>query len=424
MQIPPLSVIVSWPTPNYDHPETRGNALLGLLIVFSFLMVTAIIGRLYSRLIIKNWLGWDDALIVLATIFAIGMNVTVILANQEYGWNRHIWDVRPTTIQNANIVAFVAKLLFVEAATFTRISLICFYYRLVRDSGIEWFRWVLHASMIIVVAMGIAFTCLGIWLCVPVQSYWVYPPDFGHYHCLSEGTTTLIIGVLNCLVDLLVTLLPVPLVMKLQMPLKHRIGVCILLSLGFVVTIAGIVRTYFIWKSLMDSWDETWFSYPLWICATIEIDVAVMCACAPALKPLLRKPISSLTSKISSLRSSHHTDPSAAAAGQTPANSTGRSSRLRFYPFHKKSGGDSIWDGEEEYGMLKQRELEKGGAGSSVTRTLTTTTLGGSGELLEMTDSKMERKGPPPLEILKRQSVDQTFELVEGPSRSWSREFG
>lgn len=26
----------------------------------------------------------------------------------------------------------------------------------------------------------------------------------------------------------------------------------------------------------MDSWDTTWYSYPLWICAAIEIDLAVV----------------------------------------------------------------------------------------------------------------------------------------------------
>lgn len=60
------------------------------------------------------------------------------------------------------------------------------------------------------------------------------------------------------------------------MPLKERLGVCVLLCLGFIVTIAGIVRTFFIWKSLMHSWDEPWFAYPLWIAAAIEIDLAVV----------------------------------------------------------------------------------------------------------------------------------------------------
>lgn len=96
------------------------------------------------------------------------------------------------------------------------------------------------------------------------------------HKCLNEGTVTLIIGIINCVADLLTTLLPIPLVMRLKMPLRDRIGVCILLGLGIVVTVAGVVRTYYIWQSLINSWDETWFSYPLWICAAVEIDVAVV----------------------------------------------------------------------------------------------------------------------------------------------------
>lgn len=49
-----------------------------------------------------------------------------------------------------------------------------------------------------------------------------------------------------------------------------------LLSAGILVTVAGIVRTWFIYKSLIATYDETWFTYPLWICAALEIDIAVV----------------------------------------------------------------------------------------------------------------------------------------------------
>jgi hypothetical protein len=98
------------------------------------------------------------------------MTVVVILANERYGWNRHEWDIPFTMVPGANIIAFVAKLMFTFASTFTRISLICFYYRLVKDSGICWFRWILHISMAWTVAVCISFVCETIWLCVCVQS--------------------------------------------------------------------------------------------------------------------------------------------------------------------------------------------------------------------------------------------------------------
>lgn len=88
----------------------------------------------------------------------------------------------------------------------------------------------------------IAEKCCADDLSRPIQSYWVFPPIEGS-KCLNEGTATLIIGIFNCVADLLTTILPIPLIMRLQMPLKHRMGVCVLLGLGFIVTIAGAIRT-------------------------------------------------------------------------------------------------------------------------------------------------------------------------------------
>ena len=164
----------------------------------------------YSRIFIKKWVGIDDALIVPAfvswtarltknfftqqkQIFAIGLCSVEILADIHFDWDRHVWDLgqyhllkgtpslpleshlyrrecvltspAPNLIQGANEVAFAAKILFTLAATFTRLSIICFYYRLIRDSGITWFKWVLHASVALVLAVGIYFLAMAIWLC-------------------------------------------------------------------------------------------------------------------------------------------------------------------------------------------------------------------------------------------------------------------
>lgn len=89
--------------------------------------------------------------------------------------------------------------------------------------------------------------------------------------CMDEGISAVWIGGFNTLADLLITLLPIPVILRLQMPRRQRIGVIILLSLGLVVTVAGALRTYYLWYDLVDSYDITWLSFPLWISATVEI---------------------------------------------------------------------------------------------------------------------------------------------------------
>lgn len=59
----------------------------------------------------------------------------------------------------------MGKVLFTFAATFTRLSLIFFYYRLVQDTNIRWFRVLLDLSIILNVAICIVFVLLSIFLC-------------------------------------------------------------------------------------------------------------------------------------------------------------------------------------------------------------------------------------------------------------------
>lgn len=75
------------------------------------------------------------------------------------------------------------------------------------------------------------------------------------------------------------------------------------------------MRTWFIYRSLFNEYDLTWYSYPLWIAAAIEIDLGVVrftdmksisvltrtkvCASAPVLRPLLAKVSFSLSDTLS-----------------------------------------------------------------------------------------------------------------------------
>lgn len=94
--------------------------------------------------------------------------------------------------------------------------------------------------------------------------------------CINEGILFYIGGIINTVADALITVLPIPLIMRLQMPRHEQIGVIVLLSLGFFVTLAGVVRTYYIWLAQVHTQDETWWSYPLFVAASVEVDVGIV----------------------------------------------------------------------------------------------------------------------------------------------------
>ena len=159
-------MFLHWPAPNYINPTTRGDALLVINIFFIILVTLSIAVRIYSRVRVKRQAGMDDIMIVLAYIFTIGMTAVVLLANRNYGWNRHMWDVEVSMIEHANIIAFVAKLMFTFASCFTRMSLIFLYYRLVKDTYDRWYRITLHISMAFNIAILISFVLIATFICM------------------------------------------------------------------------------------------------------------------------------------------------------------------------------------------------------------------------------------------------------------------
>jgi hypothetical protein len=92
------------------------------------------------------------------------------------------------------------------------------------------------------------------------------------------------------------------------MSTSQKRAVILLLGLGYIVTAAGVIRTYYSYYIMWRSYDETWYEYYGFVASTIENDLAIVCACAPALRPVITRlaftlsPIPSYV--MSSLRSS------------------------------------------------------------------------------------------------------------------------
>jgi hypothetical protein len=72
-----------------------------------------------------------------------------------------------------------------------------------------------------------------------------------------------------------------------KLPLGQRIVLVVLFSLGFVVVVAGTMRTY--WVTLVvHTYDVTWNGYYMWIWTAVEVNLGVLCGCVPTLKPLFK----------------------------------------------------------------------------------------------------------------------------------------
>jgi hypothetical protein len=164
MQLPPLSVLLSWPAPNYANPsEVRGPQLLIITLVFLPIAVLMVIIRTYTRLCISKSFGLDDVFLLMATVPTIGCAVLTNLAIRLWGWNRHIWDVKLDFLPLGLKVTIAVECLFAIAASCTKVSLLILTRRLTSGTGTQ--RYIAAAGLITVACEGIIFVIVVICTC-------------------------------------------------------------------------------------------------------------------------------------------------------------------------------------------------------------------------------------------------------------------
>jgi len=83
-------VIAQWPKPNYDNPVSRGPDLYVINSVFIVVAGTLVVLRIYTRVFVTHFFGWDDGFIIAGLIFAIILTIGVDLGFSRYGWDRSV----------------------------------------------------------------------------------------------------------------------------------------------------------------------------------------------------------------------------------------------------------------------------------------------------------------------------------------------
>ncbi|KAF2431007.1 hypothetical protein EJ08DRAFT_588269 [Tothia fuscella] len=263
MVIYTLEIIINadFPTPNWVDPVTRGPALYYVNSVFLCLATLSVALRLYTRIWIRNWFGWDDAFVVIALVRICAVTACVFLGYHEFGWDRHIYDIPYDKIQATGQTYYAVKLLWPVASCSVRLSIACLYYRLLKHCELDKFRWILHLNTGFIVAVLFvqmftsAFAC-----CRPVYDIWVWPRP-SNPNCLDDDAAILAGAVLNTVSEFIMAALPIPAVFYLGVRGRQRWAVISILSIGFLVSIVGAVRIFFIWKAFT-SLDQSWWAAP------------------------------------------------------------------------------------------------------------------------------------------------------------------
>lgn len=160
---------------------------------------------------------------------------------------------------------------------FTKLTF-CFLY--LRIFNQRWFHKLVITVATIVALGSLAFTLGTVFQCTPVHRAWDRTVPG---HCTSNMAFWFSHAAFNSFFDIVVYLLPIPLIRTLKLAKGQKTGLISIFSLGAFVIAASIVRMVML-RSSANTTDPTWGSMEALIWTEIEANTSVVCCCLPALR--------------------------------------------------------------------------------------------------------------------------------------------
>ncbi|PSN71464.1 hypothetical protein BS50DRAFT_618472 [Corynespora cassiicola Philippines] len=283
--------------------ENRAASLVAIYWVEGFLAITIVSLRMYARYLTKNY-GWDDWTMVITLFFQIVL-AAFVTTYAMAGGTRHLYYLKPNDMFEVLKWSYAFQCWGIFACTPAKLSVALLINRIMRPFR-GWRFWVLVVSitlMIIINTLDSIFTYVQ---CDPPKALWDKTiTDAKCWHPSIQTNISIAQAAYNVFVDGILAVIPATILWSLQMPIKQKICLCILLGLGLFAAVAGSIKTSLL-ANLGKREDLTWEMYELIIWAGTENFVVLFCGCIPPLKPLWDKLMAS-GNPLKSLHFSHGT---------------------------------------------------------------------------------------------------------------------
>ncbi|KAK7701732.1 hypothetical protein SLS64_010180 [Diaporthe eres] len=271
-----------------DTPETL-NPLI-VTTVFGVVALLSCIGRVYA-LHVRNTSFREEEYCIAAALFltyvSLGIQWACVVRG---GTGRHIGDVDlPDVVLTLKLI-LPFEALYGITLMFVKLAVLRFYNRIFAPSA--WVTWSVRVTAAAVIMWMISVVLETFLLCRPLAFNWDTTIPGGS--CGDRNAVFVIAGVTNMITDFMVLLLPLPCILKLQMPSGQKFGLLIVFSMGILITAISIVRL----KSLMIiSFEDPTWTLPMGLLWTVlEPELAIINANLPLMRRFFAKIIPKMLS--------------------------------------------------------------------------------------------------------------------------------
>ncbi|KAL2800951.1 hypothetical protein BJX66DRAFT_104232 [Aspergillus keveii] len=241
--------------------------------------------RFVSRYISRAGFWWDDWVIAVSLVVNWAMGITRWVQVLEYQFGRHRGDVPVRDVVGYQKSFIAIQLIYFTNAVLTKSSLLLLYQRIF--GIVRPFRIALAISWFLIISYFIACAIASIAGCLPVSYVWTrYDTPPGPGSCFNEVAFFRWNGIANMLLDILMLLLPLPMVWRMRMSRRRRLLLTGIFGMGGFVCVVSLLRIISFNHSNRDDPTFTQIYSSTW--SSVEQGVGIVCACLPTLRPLRR----------------------------------------------------------------------------------------------------------------------------------------
>ncbi|KAH7313761.1 hypothetical protein B0I35DRAFT_435798 [Stachybotrys elegans] len=292
-------------TPSVGGPRDSIQAATYGIVIASVVLVTLFFAvRMYVKLRVRHRVILEDWFCTIAWVSNMALAACIFIM-LEYGLGLHAWDITVHDFAQFRLWLYIITIVYGPAAYFTKATLLLLTARIF--SLKRQVSLLTYTFAVFVFISLLPIQICKIIICSPVKAYWL--PDVNG-RCLNQAALFIVDISVAVVTDLVILLLPIPLIWSAGLGLKKNVKVAVLLSIG------GIAVGVTIWRlvlavAYLDDIDLTWGFAPLAYTTVLEVSIGFICSCFPAINILLEHH-----------RSMHGTDatPRAWRSGRNRAN--------------------------------------------------------------------------------------------------------
>ncbi|KAG9258351.1 uncharacterized protein F5Z01DRAFT_194163 [Emericellopsis atlantica] len=251
--------------------------IIAITVLFSVVSAAGVIWRLFIRRKSRG-LAHDDYMAALSMVFAFAYSALCI-AQTRYGLGLPLAARPQENLITYTKLNFAGRPIYQLGVSFFKMALLISYLRLLQGTSQFAYRLVVYTTIALVFLahLGCAFSL--IFACTPVAKSWQPLMDGT---CLPPGPSFTAYAVVTIVSDIVVAVLPVPMLVGLNIQMAKKVGLIGIFILGLFTTMCSVFRYLQINRIQFGDGNSTMLI--LW--GVIEFNVGNLVSSLPFLAPV------------------------------------------------------------------------------------------------------------------------------------------